>query len=264
MQVSKPRYAMSEDGTKIAFWSNGNGPVIIMVVGAFNDHNTGADLAAELTRSYTVVTYDRRGRGASGDAPTYSTDREVEDLTAILEAVGGDADVLGFSSGASLVLMAAAEGIPLSKLILVEAPWMISEARPRPDLDLEASLRELVAKGQPGEAVELFQRDYIGMPEGVIAQMRNAPFRPFMESMAQTLSYEAAIMRDLTLPEGLAVKVDQPVLLLYGEKSPSWMGETAAKIAGELSHGRHAEVAGIGHDLTVDILPHIEGFLEAN
>jgi hypothetical protein len=86
----------SEDGTAIALDRVGEGPPIILVVGAFNDRATGAPLATALQDRFSVVTYDRRGRGDSGDTPPYAVEREVEDLEAIIEEVGGSpADVIG-------------------------------------------------------------------------------------------------------------------------------------------------------------------------
>ncbi len=263
MQQPHPEIAKSADGTSIAHWSIGKGPVIVLVAGAFNDHNTGEGFAGELAAGYTVVTYDRRGRGASGDMAQYSPVREIEDLAAVIKAHGGTAIAIGFSSGASLVLLAAAAGLPISKLVLIEAPWMLSEARARPSLELAARLRGLVEADNPGEAVELFQRDYVGMPDDLIVQMRAAPFRPFLEKMAMSTSYDAEIMRDLRLPEDLLPKVTQPVLLLAGEKSPPWMAETAASIAKQLAAGESNVVAGVGHDLVPAIIPYLSDFLES-
>src|SRR5262245_9637825 len=92
----------SRDGTAIAFDQAGQGPPLIMVVGAFNDRHTGAPLTAALAARFTVFTYDRRGRGGSGDAATYAIEREIEDLDALVGAAGGAAAVFGFSSGAVL------------------------------------------------------------------------------------------------------------------------------------------------------------------
>ena len=71
---------ISKDGTPIAFDQSGEGPPIILVVGAFNDSSTGAPLAAQLSEHFTVFNYDRRGRGASGDRTPYAIEREIEDL----------------------------------------------------------------------------------------------------------------------------------------------------------------------------------------
>ena len=98
----------SKDGTAIAFERSGEGPPVVLVVGAFNDRATGAPLAAALQECFTVFNYDRRGRGASGDTLPYAVGREVEDIEALIEEAGGSASVFGYSSGAVLALRAAA------------------------------------------------------------------------------------------------------------------------------------------------------------
>ena len=64
----------SADGTAIAFDQSGDGPPIIMAAGAFNTRATTAPLASALRDHFTVLNYDRRGRGDSGDTRPYSKD----------------------------------------------------------------------------------------------------------------------------------------------------------------------------------------------
>jgi len=80
----------SLDGTKIAYDERGSGPAVIVVDGAFCSRVFGpaTRIAPLLAHRFTVITYDRRGRGASGDATTYSLAREVEDLAALINAAG--------------------------------------------------------------------------------------------------------------------------------------------------------------------------------
>ncbi len=108
----------SVDGTTIDYDIAGSGPVIVFVAGVFNLRDTFTPLAAELGSDHTVLTYDRRGRGESGDTAPYSIEREVEDLQAIIEAAGGSASVFGFSSGAILALKAVADGVAVERLYL--------------------------------------------------------------------------------------------------------------------------------------------------
>src|SRR5258708_29650706 len=93
------RTAISADGTKIAFDQTGQGPPVILVVGAFNDRSTGAPLARALESQLTVLNYDRRGRGASGDTQPYAVEREVEDLDALIHEAGGAAGEMCLVSG---------------------------------------------------------------------------------------------------------------------------------------------------------------------
>src|SRR5438270_12835537 len=106
------------DGTEVAFDQTGQGPPAILVVGAFNDRSTGAALAKALESGLTVLNYDRRGRGASGDTQPYAVEREVEDLDALIRQAGGAAGVFGYSSGAQLALDAAAHGLNITGLAL--------------------------------------------------------------------------------------------------------------------------------------------------
>ena len=60
---------VSRDGTAIAFDRIGNGPPVILVDGALCYRGMGqsGQLAELLAQHFTVFTYDRRGRGGSGD-----------------------------------------------------------------------------------------------------------------------------------------------------------------------------------------------------
>src|SRR5262245_11947476 len=111
-RLSGMQTVISKDGTPIASERAGTGQPVVFAAGAFNDHTTCAGLADALADTYTVVTYDRRGRGASGDTRPYAIEREIEDLAALLEAVGGSAAVFGYSSGGMLALQAAVDGLP--------------------------------------------------------------------------------------------------------------------------------------------------------
>src|SRR5260221_11997268 len=118
---------MSKDGTRIAFEQSGAGPAIILVLGAFNDHATGAPLSRFLEPHFSVFNYDRRGRGNSGDTAPYAVEREIEDLEALITEAGGSADMFGYSSGAVLALKAAAAGLAIHKLALYEPPLIVDK-----------------------------------------------------------------------------------------------------------------------------------------
>ncbi len=114
--------AHSADGTPIAYESYGAGPVVVVVGGAFSDRNACRELAqAAAAHGLTGVAYDRRGRGDSGDTKPYAVQREIEDLTAVINATGGAdaaghrAHAHGVSSGGALVLEAIAAGAPVAK-----------------------------------------------------------------------------------------------------------------------------------------------------
>lgn len=237
----------SKDGTRIAFDQSGEGPAIILVVGAFNDRATGAPLARFLERHFTVFNYDRRGRGESGDTGPYAIEREIEDLDALIAQAGGSACVFGYSSGATLALRAAAQGLAIAQLALYDPPPTGARAG-----QLAPQLTELIAADRRGDAVELFQTEAVGIPAAVVAQMRNAPFRPGLEKMAHTLVYESTILQ--SLPEGLVGSVGIPTLVMSGEASPKVLQDTAVSLAGAVSNGRHVALESQGHDIEPSVV----------
>jgi len=253
--------ATSKDGTTIAFDRTGQGPLVVIVVGAFNDRFSGAPLAAVLARRFTVLTYDRRGRGASGDAAAYAIERELEDLRAVMGAVGamgpvdGSAAVVGYSSGAALALEGTARGLPVTRLALYDLP------PPQPARHA-AELAALVAAGRRGDAVEYFQSKVVGIPEAVVAQLRHAPFRPALEAMARTLVYEATIMSGDFLSPATVGEIHQPTLAVAGSASPAFMRDVAATLVRGLPNGRSVVLEGATHDLDPARLgPVLETFL---
>ncbi len=243
----------SADGTTIAYEQLGDGPPIILVVGAFNDRSTTAPLAQALAPRCRVLNYDRRGRGDSGDTAPYAVQREIEDLDALITAAGGQAAVFGYSSGAVLALLAAAAGSAITKLALYEPPFVVDDSRPWPPTDLAQRLAELVAAGRRGEEVELYQLEGIGLPEPVVIQLRQAPFRPGLEAIAHTLVYDAQITGDLSLPTELAASVAQPTLVLDGGASWEFLRSAALALAAALPNGQHRTLPDQTHDINPEV-----------
>ena len=146
----------SKDGTSIAVDRTGSGPALVFVDGAMCYRASGPSqsMAAALADHFTVFTYDRRGRGDSSDTSSYDVQREVDDLEAVIREAGGQALVFGVSSGAALALEAATRGVPITRLALYEAPFIVDDSRsPLPDdfgahgpFDREAHARSLQAR----------------------------------------------------------------------------------------------------------------------
>jgi pimeloyl-ACP methyl ester carboxylesterase len=239
----------SSDGTAIAYDRFGGGPPVIMAAGAFNTRSATEPLAQALAPQFTVLNYDRRGRGDSGDTAPYAVGREIEDLAALISAAGGSASVFGYSSGATLALKAAASGLPVTKLVLYEPPFNTDDSYPALPADFATQLAELVSAGRRGDAVELYQTNAVGIPEEVVAQMRHAPFRPGLEALAHTLAYDAAIIGDRSLPAALFAAVTIPALVISGEQSPPFLRNAARAAAAALPGGRLSVLPGQGHDI---------------
>jgi pimeloyl-ACP methyl ester carboxylesterase len=256
------RKVISKDGTPIAFDQSGEGPPIILVVGAFNDSSTGAPLAAQLSEHFTVFNYDRRGRGASGDTVPYAIGREIEDLAALITEAGGSSSVFGYSSGAVLALEAAANGLAISRLMLYEPPFLVDEGLDQRARDISVQLTELISSGRQGDAVELYQTELVGIPAEIVAQLRHAPFRPALENIAHTLIYEATIMGDMSVLAEQLPSITVPTLVISGGNSQAIMRSAAQTLADALPNARHRSLEGQTHDIVPAVLaPVLEEFL---
>jgi pimeloyl-ACP methyl ester carboxylesterase len=119
-----PEYVKSKDGTSIAYDVAGSGPALVITGGAFNTRHSPGELVGLLAPNFTVYTWDRRGRGDSGNRLPYAIERETEDLTAIIAAAGGSAFAYGHSSGAILTLEAALRGAAMTKIAIYEPSYV--------------------------------------------------------------------------------------------------------------------------------------------
>jgi pimeloyl-ACP methyl ester carboxylesterase len=242
------------DGTKIAFDELGDGPPLIMVVGAFNTRATSEPLAHALEDRFTVLNYDRRGRGDSGDTPPYAVEREIEDIDALIAHAGGSAAVFGYSSGATLALKAAAHGLQITQLALYDAPFLVDDSYPRLPEDFAEQLGTVITAGRRGDAVELYQTTAIGIPQEVVVQMRQVPFRPALEAIAHTLVYEATVVGDLSFPADLVASITVPTVVIDGEHSPPIMHGAAEALVRTLPNGRRRTLPGQSHDISPEAM----------
>ncbi len=245
---------ISRDGTPLAYEVRGGGEPLILVGGAFSTGTAEAPLAALLAPHFRVVTYDRRGRGGSGDTAPYAVAREVEDLAALVEEQRGPVSVYGMSSGGALVLEAAASGVPFDRIAVYEPPFTVVGPEDRiAKARYAARLRALLSAGDRGGAAELFL-SVVGMPPEVVAQVRRAPMWPELEAVAPTLAYDDAVTGDGTVPAGRLASVRAPVLVVDGGASPYVMREAARQVAGAVRCGRHRTLTGQVHDVAPQVL----------
>jgi pimeloyl-ACP methyl ester carboxylesterase len=243
---------ISKDGTPIAFDRTGRGPALVFVDGAMCYRASGPSrpVAQSLADRFTVFTYDRRGRGDSGNRAPYAIEREVEDLDAVIREAGGHAFVLGVSSGAALSLEAAARGSDISKLALYEAPFIVDDTRsPIPD-DFLTRLNAAIAEGRRADAVKQFMK-LVGVPSIFIALMRVMPAWSKLIAVAHTLPYDITIVQDNERGKPLRTNgwsaATMPVLVMDGGKSPAWMRNATKAVANALPHATYRTLDGQTH-----------------
>lgn len=93
----------------IGFTTTGHGPPLVLLAGLGATRRLWGDLPAILGRRFRVIVIDNRGVGASRAGETFTIDRALDDLEAVLDALSvGRAALLGASMGGTLALAAAA------------------------------------------------------------------------------------------------------------------------------------------------------------
>jgi len=247
------RTVTSKDGTTIAFEQLGSGPAILLVGTALSDHTDAAKLAKFLARKFTVVNYDRRGRGNSADTPPYAVEREVEDIEALIDAAGGSAFLFGSSSGAVLALEAGSRlGTKVNGLFLYEPPFIVDDSRPPMPDDLVGQIDGLVAANRRSDAVRLFFTKGMGIPVIFVTMMRLLmPGWSKAAGMAHTLRYDFAVMAGTQsgkpLPAGRWAATQAPTLVVVGSKSEAFFHNGAKALNGLLPHTQYRALEGQDH-----------------
>ncbi len=243
-------HTYSADGTQIAYQQIGSGRPVVVVGGALSTAAQARPLAeAFAAAGLRGVCWDRRGRGDSGDTAPYAPEREVEDLRAVVDAAGGDAVVLGHSSGAVLALLAAGSGVPMNHLFVSEPPLRFGEDEP-PD-DLAERLQTLVDQGQQAEAVVTFQRENVRLPEPMIEQLRASPVFAGLVPLAQTTVYDTMLVASVSTPTAAMLGTTVPTTILRGEPTAPVLVTACNRLAAAMPRAELVVVPE-SHDHAVD------------
>jgi len=257
----------SADGTRIAYETHGAGPAVILVDGAMCYRASGPnrDLARALADDYTVLLYDRRGRGESGDTPPWSIDREIDDLAAVLAVAGGRASLVGTSSGAVLAADAANRLDGITAIALYEPPFIVDGTRAPREATFTADTEALIARDDRSGAVKKFMR-HVGVPGFVVAIMPLTPPWKRLTAVAHTIPYDLRILGDtgrgLPLDAGRWRKVAVPALVMDGGRSPQYMRNGARALSEALPEADYRTLPGQTHIVKATVLaPAVKEFL---
>ena len=240
-----PETARSADGTSIAYDIAGSGPALVITGGAFNTRHSPGPLVGLLAPHFTVYTWDRRGRGDSGDTAPYSIERETDDLAAVIAATGGPALVYGHSSGAILVLEAAMREAAITKLAVYEPPYVPG------NLAAMAGVQPALDAGDPALAALTFIRGPGGENTDGLTQ---SPWWPSMVAIAHTLPYDLALTGNGIVPTARLASIRIPVLAIDGGASPAWAADAAIALAAAMPNVARRTLEAQGHNVAAESL----------
>lgn len=259
----------SADGTRIAYDRYGEGPAVILVGGAlaYRKFKNFEQIATALSEHCTVINYDRRGRGDSGEAGPVSVQHEVEDIAALIEAIGGRTSLWGWSSGGALALRAAGAGIGVEKLAVYEVPFKTDAQAKYPRDDYGARLEEVVASGDRTAAAKHFMRSGVGMPRPLVAAMPLMPMFKKLAANGHTLMFDYAALGDQNM-HGRPLHAEEwanvtcPTLVAYGGKTADGLKHASRALAEVLPNATLRELPGQNHNAKAGaIVPVLREFI---
>ena len=257
----------SADGTVIDYDRYGDGPAVIFIGGAATyraiDESTTQTARRLATEGFTSVDYDRRGRGRSGDTQPWALAREVEDVAALITAVGGAAALCTNSSGADIALAAAGAGVGVTALVLYEPPFFAGLGF----TEHLAVLGSLLAAGKTDQAMRYNLTSVIGLPAEVVDGMARAPWWAAMVAAAPTLVYDHAATNEINLDpdwRGRWATVTVPTIVCSGDQSFPGLPEAADAVAAALPNASRRILPGQGHRPAPEaIVPVLVAFLRS-
>jgi pimeloyl-ACP methyl ester carboxylesterase len=247
------RTAISKDGTPIAYEQTGSGPLLVLVSAALTDRDGDRPLAKQLASSFTVLNYDRRGRGKSANTPPYAVEREIEDLETLVNASAGPVYIFGSSSGAVLALDAANRlGTKVAKVFLYEPPFIVDNSRPPLPESLLDEVNAALAANKREEAATLFFTKGMSIPKpGVLFMRLLVPAWADMIRLAHTVPYDLMILAGTQsgkpLPGDRWLHAKAPTMVAIDAKSEPFFRSGAKALVGLLPAATYKSLDGLDH-----------------
>ncbi|MFJ4233448.1 alpha/beta fold hydrolase [Cellulosimicrobium cellulans] len=244
-------HVLTARGDTVTYDLRGEGPGLVFVAGAgpFRaiDPITTETAERVSAQGVTTVVHDRLGRGESPADGVLDLERELAAVAAAIAVADGGsgrgAVLCGHSSGCTIALAAAHAGLPVTGLVLWEAPLGDDAAATKEWID--EFERRLDAEDYVG-ATEQYMKD---MPPEWLDGMRRSPdFEQLARgSRSQRADGESLVWATTALEDDTLATVDVPVLATYGTVTFPEMPVSARKVVAAVPHGELREVEGAFH-----------------
>jgi pimeloyl-ACP methyl ester carboxylesterase len=216
---------------------SGSGPTLVLSHGVIENSQSWEDAVPLLERSFTVVTYDARGRGRNTGPAPFGYKELADDVDALVTGLGVERFFhAGHSMGGRVALEHA-----LAYPDRLAGVAVISARAGAPDAGDRKRLQGLVAttkKGGPGEAVAMWASETSQHYERVRSICANNPLEGTVAAL------EALISARSLAPRLKQLRV--PTLVVAGACDESY-GRYAAEMAEEIPKGQLCILEGIGH-----------------
>jgi pimeloyl-ACP methyl ester carboxylesterase len=237
--------ATASDGSTARAIDEGIGTPILVLHGGMGDSTTWAPVTDLLNQRFRTVRLHRRQYRLDLDGRPVTMAQEVEHVAAIARRLDKPL-LVGHSSGAVLALEAlVASPEAYSGAVLYEPPIVIGAPLGGPKL---VPAREAFVNGKAGKAFAIFLRDVVGMNPLLcwaagVAMGRQPELRaPIGRQLDDCDAIDALGVR---LDD--YAKLDLPILLMGGDRSPRHLGERLDALEHVLPRTRRLLMHGQGH-----------------
>lgn len=214
------KYIESKDKTRIAYEILGTGKELIIIGGSLADHQMYTPLAAELSKQFSVINFDRRNRGKSDTSTNHTVETELQDLEAIFKLCENAPMVYGHSAGAALAIRAAAIGFKFSNLILSDLPFSPidenSEAEIHKFQQEYTEIKKLLKIGHKTDAVKFFLKDF-GMSEQQLDEFVASDKGKKAVNLSTTLPIDYEILENGLVPVHHLKSIKTPTMILTAD-----------------------------------------------
>jgi pimeloyl-ACP methyl ester carboxylesterase len=239
------------------FWelTGEKGDPLVLVHGSWGDHHNWDLVVGEFSKSFRVLTYDRRGHSQS-ERPTGqgSVDEDIDDLIGLINHLNlSPAHIVGNSFGAAIVLKTAAKQPDLFRSMVIHEPPLIGLLKDNPGTQeilriVNEKIRavvDLIASGNLEKAAEEFVESIaLGPGEWVKLPIE----------VQKTFIYNAPTWFDeMQDPNSLQIDIEtisgfrKPALISAGSESPPFFPFIIDKLMNAMPHSKRITIEEAGH-----------------
>lgn len=237
----------SVDGTPIAFERTGSGsPLVLVHGGAASSNSEWEPVTPQLAEYFSVYAMNRRGRGGSGDADTYTVEREFEDVATLADCLPEPGYLLGHSFGAICALEAALLTDNVAKLVLYE-PALAEEGCELFPEELLQQIDDRLAANDMEGALTVLLRSVGYSDEDINRRSSEELWRERLEA-APTITRELRALNAYRFDPNRFSDLTVPLGLVTGSESPTLFQTSTASLNEGLPNSRIITLPGQTHE----------------
>ena len=252
MSNQRTHYVTTTDGVTLGGTVHGQGRPLVFLHGIIGDGDLDWQaLLPHLTGQFTCHLPSNRGRGLSGDHPDLSSGRMVEDVLTYIGSLGQPAGLVGWSAGADLALLVAAQSDAVAGVAVYEPalPGLLDEQARAAYLEIFARMGELAADGRLTDAMRAFAR--VPFNDDDLAVAEDAGYLEaagrYVPNLLSTIQQQPKYRGPTPDDPAVLGAISAPVLVLNGSETKPFITRNVRHVAEHVPNATLREIPGAGH-----------------